>query len=157
MDEIQDRIQEIKKEQDEQRKNCGELQQAISALVEAQKNTTRNVDTLAADVKGVLKTTMHFELLDKKLELTNARISKIEATSNQCPIINKDISDLQTKVKELENRDYSVVKRRVEETEKDIKDLIESKTWGFRLIVGAVLLGILGLMFDLKLHSMIGG
>ena len=152
MDEIHEKIHTMQEVQEKQREDCGEFQKALYTLIEAQKNTTRNVDALAQDVKGVLKSSMHFELLEKKLEMTNTRINKLEG--NNFEIVKKDIDVMQ---KKLDKIDIKAVEANIKTDNEKIKLLEDSKTWGFRLIVGAVILGVIGLFFDLKLHSMIGG
>ena len=156
-DGLQERLHDLKEEQDRQRDKCGEFSKALVQLIEAQKNTTRNVDALAADVKGVLKSTMHFELLEKKLELTNARIAKLEVSSQDCPVVKSDLKACQEAVKTLEKTDYKLIDEKIENNAKDIGELKESKTWGYRFLIGAVILGVVGLLFDFKLHSLISG
>jgi Cu2+-containing amine oxidase len=156
-DGFQERLHDLKEEQERQRDKCGEFSKALVQLIEAQKNTTRNVDALAADVKGVLKSTMHFELLEKKLELTNARVAKLETTATQCPVVLNDLKECQDHIKDIKKVDQNVITQRLGETEKDIKELQDSKSWGYKLIIGAVVMGIIGLIFDWKLHTLVSG
>ena len=154
---LQERLHDLKEEQDRQRENCGEFSKALAQLIEAQKNTTRNVDTLALDVKGVLKSAMHFELLEKKLEITNLRLSKLETKSNDCPIVKSDIATCKHDVEEFKNFDQSLITEKLDNLEKDIKELKDSKSWGYKLLIGAFIMGVLGLLFDLKLHFLVAG
>ncbi len=99
-------VKHIQREHAEARKRCDEIQKALYTLVEAQKNTTKNVDRLAEDVKVLIKNAYEFHVLEH------------------------DISDLNKRCDNLES----------------------SKQWGFRLIVGAVIMSAVGFLLNVKLH-----
>ena len=103
---VKDDVKIIQHEHNEARRRCDEIQKALYTLVEAQKNTTKNVDRLADDVKALIKNSSEYHILE----------SSITAVNKKCD------------------------------------DLEESKQWGFRLIIGAVLLSLVRLLYEAKDH-----
>jgi len=85
---------------DEVKRDIKDINKALYTLVEAQSNTTHNVDMLANDVKEMLKGSMSCNLVDAQVREQDKRITVLE----------------------------------------------DSKTWGFRLVVGAVILAFIGLV-----------
>jgi hypothetical protein len=128
-----DAMELIEEEQKRQRERCVNFEKALSTLIEAQKNTTRNVDNLATDVKGMLKNSLHFDILEKELELTNNRLLK------------------------MEDMNFNQMKQDIKSLDKKMEGIEQSKTWLWRLIVGAIILNLVGLVYDMKLHSIAGG
>lgn len=50
------------------------INNALYTLIEAQKNTTKNVDNLTADIKSISKTLSHLESIDRRLnDLENSK------------------------------------------------------------------------------------
>ena len=96
----------IQKEHQEARKRCDEIQKALYTLVEAQKNTTKNVDRLADDVKALIKNSSEYHVLENNISALTLRMNEIE----------------------------------------------DSKQWGFRLIVGAVIMSLVGILYDFRGH-----
>jgi len=87
-------------ELEEVKRDIKDINKALYTLIEAQSNTTHNVDMLSSDVKEMLKASM------------------------SCDIVNSDVKDIEKRVSILE----------------------DSKTWGFRLVIGAVILAVVGLV-----------
>ncbi len=96
---------EIIKVQERHENKIENLQEAMYTLIEAQKNTTRNVDHLAEDVKEMLK------------------------SAGSCAVVESKIVSLEKRTKVLE----------------------DSKTWGFRLIIGGLIMSIIGVVSKLSL------
>ena len=136
---MREQLDQIQDEQNKQREKCGNFQADMATLLEMQKNTTRNVDSLAQDVKGLLKNALHFEVLDKKIDATNIKLTKTE--------------------NEVELLDISKIKRDITENRKDIDTLEKSRTWGFRLITGALAIGIIKIIIDMEIYKffVVGG
>ncbi len=86
--------------EEEVKRDIKDINKILYQLVEAQSNTTHNVDMLSKDVKEMLKASM------------------------SCDIVDNDVKDLEKRVSILE----------------------DSKTWGFRLVAGAVMMAVVGLV-----------
>lgn len=59
---------ELSKKAEEYNKRVNEINTALYTLIEAQKNTTKNVDTLTTDVKELTKTITNYEAISKRVE-----------------------------------------------------------------------------------------
>jgi len=71
-------IEHVKKTIGKNGGDIEDIQKALYTLIEAQKNTTRNVDSLSADVKGMLKTTLNFSLIEKEIAHMEERVKHLE-------------------------------------------------------------------------------
>jgi uncharacterized coiled-coil DUF342 family protein len=103
---VRDDVKVIQREHGEARRRCDEIQKALYTLVEAQKNTTKNVDRLADDVKALIKNASEYHVLEVGIENINKKVEELES----------------------------------------------SKQWGFRLIIGAVITAVIGLLYDFRGH-----
>lgn len=70
----------LEKELDRNQGDIKAIREALYTLIEAQRNTTKNVDALADDLKEVFKTTQNFNLLETKLNTLELKLKKIEDT-----------------------------------------------------------------------------
>lgn len=81
-DEVSRDITELKQDFAEHKHEIGDIQKALYTLIEAQKNTTRNVDTLSLDVKEMLKSSLGFDIVKKEVDLLTLRVNSLEESKN---------------------------------------------------------------------------
>ena len=77
-DDLMREVRELKRQHDLQREKISELHTALTSLIEAQRITTKNVDTLSKDVKEMIKNSLTYELLEKEIVMINHRLETLE-------------------------------------------------------------------------------
>ncbi len=73
-----DEIAHLEKDVDKIQEDLGVMREAIHTLIESQKNTTKNVDSLTADMKTLLKDSSKHEENLGKILLLEKRVKSME-------------------------------------------------------------------------------
>jgi uncharacterized coiled-coil DUF342 family protein len=77
---VKNDVYTIKQEHHEARRRCDDIQRALYTLVEAQKNTTKNVDRLADDVKILIQNSSEYHILENNIENLEKKCEELEAS-----------------------------------------------------------------------------
>ena len=71
-------LDHLEKDLDKTHGDIEVMRQAIYTLIESQKNTTKNVDSLTADMKEIIKTSGYHDVHRGKITSIEKRLKKIE-------------------------------------------------------------------------------
>ena len=75
-----EQIDRIADSLDKTKDEVQEIKSALTTLIEAQRNTTKNVDNLTTDMKKLIKSTASFDVIETELHQLDQRVKKIEDT-----------------------------------------------------------------------------
>ena len=73
-------IEHLERDIDRQQGDISTIKDALYTLIEAQRNTTKNVDNLTQDMKEVIRAHSNFDTVEAQITSVEKRIKKIEET-----------------------------------------------------------------------------